>query len=615
MIILYLLVWALVLSVASVIAVYCTNTYIQPTMSMLVTDLTSQDVLPMLCLIYTCMTLIVLLPKLLRVLDDKLVNIVYSLAHQKLCIYVVAFVQTLGLSLTLTILLTVYYLVVISLTHMPNTIDWSNLLAMYNQAYIWDDFAYWSNVQPNGVELSILNKCSPVLYTGVSQNSDSDSQSFIPWYPTLSLSNGVKGLNRMYDSLSDNCTLKSYLTEHCAFLLNELTGYTDIPTAALEPVSLKTSPHTVKLGPTMSKAQFNSLNSVAGVYIFFDPDTNSVSQCGSSINLQSRLYNHYTLTKEHHKDFYQYAFTKAGGLNAYWWNPIWTTPNWEKDYMLKYSDASQEDALILRSFLQQYIRSVEQAISSYCKPTFWKGTDINTWHVNWQPGNILTKGNDGFATLWQTRTEEIYSQDSIKQAAYMLDISMRSVERAANCVPPYWIDTPNYGEVSITIPNKPMKGPYNATYDKEYNTLVDVNTLQTNKYYLYSPDMIQLDVGPFDNITEVNKAIGVNEDRQNLRWVNKMHLIKGSIYSAGVYVVCNRVSRMTPVTVTVDGVCYEFDSMSKASVFVYGSKRGMDKIIQRYIIHGKPYIYKDKTYIIEYVNLTDLLRYKEKYGL
>lgn len=370
----------------------------------------------------------------------------------------------------------------------------------------------------------------------------------------------------MYNYLPKDSVLKSYITKHCVFLLNELTGYTDIPTSSVEMVNLKASLNTVKLPFTALNNDFNSFKHVAGVYLFFDPDTNQISQCGSSINLQSRMINHYTLTKEHHKDFYQYAFNKTGGLNAYWWNPIWTTLNWEKDYVLQHGSATPEESLILRCFLQQYIRSVEQAVSSYCQPTFWKGTNINTWHVNWQPGDAVA-GNDGFTTHWQTRSNESYTQSSIKQAADALGISMRLAERAANCVPPYWIDTPNYGEVCITIPDKPVKGPFNATYDKAYNTMVDISTLPAHKYFLYSPEMVQLQVGPFDSIAEVNKAIGTNEDRQNFRWVNKRHMIKGTVYAAGVYVVCNRVSRMT-LTVTVDNVCHEFDSISQASVFL-----------------------------------------------
>lgn len=41
----------------------------------------------------------------------------------------------------------------------------------------------------------------------------------------------------------------------------------------------------------------------------------------------------------------------------------------------------------------------------------------------------------------------------------------------------------------------------------------------------------------------------------------------------------------------------------------------MEKIIKNYIIVGKPYVYKGKTYHIEYVNLADLLHYKEKYDV
>lgn len=137
--VLYLLIWALVLSLASGTAVYCINT-IQPTMGVLTTGLTNLDVLPMLCLIYTCTTLIVLfVPKQLSALDDKLISIADAVTHNKLYMYMLAFFsrQTLGLSLSFAVLLTVYYLM-ISLYTITTNVDWSYLFATYNLAFVWD---------------------------------------------------------------------------------------------------------------------------------------------------------------------------------------------------------------------------------------------------------------------------------------------------------------------------------------------------------------------------------------------------------------------------------------------------------------------------------------------
>lgn len=44
------------------------------------------------------------------------------------------------------------------------------------------------------------------------------------------------------------------------------------------------------------------------------------------------------------------------------------------------NDMNTEEEYILTSFMQQEVRSLEQAYSTYVKPTNYKGIHVNIWH-------------------------------------------------------------------------------------------------------------------------------------------------------------------------------------------------------------------------------------------
>lgn len=171
-----------------------------------------------------------------------------------------------------------------------------------------------------------------------------------------------------------------------------------------------------------------------------------------------------------------------------------------------------------------------------------------------------------------------------------------------------------------------MKEVFDASYKKDAFVVPGLTNLKPNKYYLYNADLDKLDIGPFTNIREVNETIGINADRQNLRWVNMAHLITAPLLGGGVYIVCNKVDADGLSTTKIDrsmkvqvqnhttGETIIFSSMSKASIHIYGAKRGMEKIIRGYVITGKVYTYHGTQYTISYVNPTHLLAAKVKYG-
>ncbi len=134
----------------------------------------------------------------------------------------------------------------------------------------------------------------------------------MPWAPTQSLQKGIDGLIRMYQHLPDG-TIKSFIDEHCQFLLSPLEGSTPILKESLLIDNLNTDPNTVVLGNTLSKSYTNALKGKSGVYVFFETHETGPSQYGSCIDFNSRLELHYHDCRgSQPKPFYEYARSNGG---------------------------------------------------------------------------------------------------------------------------------------------------------------------------------------------------------------------------------------------------------------------------------------------------------------
>ena len=309
----------------------------------------------------------------------------------------------------------------------------------------------------------------------------------MPWYNTQALAKGIEALNRMYNSLEHDSPLKMFLNQHCSHLLKLLEGDTGISVNYADPKYLASLPQSLDLDTSYNPQQFHSLPSVVAVYTFFLDDANPVTQCGSSIRVPGRMFNHYLDSTK------RVFIFKDVTISEYKWIAIKHTQNYVALYNMV-NDMNAEEEYILTSFMQQEVRSLEQAYSTYAKPTNYKGIHVNTWHNSWTPG---TQGTANLAkrVTWLDEQGTSFSRSSIKAAATELGYDPKQVKNVAKLG--NMLDTDKYGKVTVLIEGvDKVNVPMDKRYGTSVNTIVDTSDLLPKHYYLYDVDMNQLLLGP-----------------------------------------------------------------------------------------------------------------------
>lgn len=478
------------------------------------------------------------------------------------------------------------------------------------------------------VLVHILNTRYFFLPTALAQELDQpmdglNAEKWVQFKETRALNKGILGLNNMYNWLPEESDLKLYLNSNATFLLNPLTGNTPIMTSALDITTITSHPFTVNLdsGFSLKYTHHSDLLGSAGVYVFVDKSSGQISQCGSCINWTSRLALHYQDAKKSSKAFY--SPYPSVGLEAYLWHPICITVNFVTDYLsannLLASALSREDTYILRSFTQQYIRSIEQALSSHCLPTYWGGVDINTWHNKWVPGYSVNA--EGEFTVWIDQNGKSDSATSMRNARPELGISHFTISRVANCIPTYWCNTPKWGKVSILIESRPEQPlpKIQRLLKAKPDTDFDYSCLPYNKVFLVDETLNVTPYGPYDTVADANEEMGFDRKYKSRRYLNKLHLINSPALNEKFYLVSNksRTAYYTPVTLVevhengddMGAEPIKFNAIAAAERFLF-AKSGLRTyklvfaaIVGQSIITSLPDSSgKGKTYIVNRVN-------------
>lgn len=297
---------------------------------------------------------------------------------------------------------------------------------------------------------------------------------FIPWHNTHSLSKGISALNRMYDSLPQNSALKLFLNSHCLHLLSPLKGHTGIPVSYAYNIVLNELPEVVNLGKKFNPTKFVSLSSNVGVYVLFFVQDKGPTQCGSSIAFHNRVRTYYYQAAKEHSLF------SIRPIHEFKWVPVKYNNNYVNMFNVD-NPMSPEQELILTSFTQQEIRSLEQAYSTFVVPSNYKFINVSTWHNNWHEGDT---GHTYTAKriYWITENGTVHTRNSIDAGVLELGFSHKHVRNVAN-LKNGTLDTAKYGKVTVHIDGF-IKG---LTYDKRYgtpiNTFVETSGLKPNDFY------------------------------------------------------------------------------------------------------------------------------------
>lgn len=414
----------------------------------------------------------------------------------------------------------------------------------------------------------------------------------MPWHNTQSLAKGIEGLNRMYNSLLPNNPLKLFLDKHCLHLLKPLQGDTGIPIEYKDPKVLLTLQDTVSLSPQYNPQDFEGLPKVC-TYAFFLEGEEKVTQCGSTIRVVNRMQTHYAQANK------QGFIFNVNPIDMYKFVPIKSANNYV-DMFSTDNQMTAEDEYILTSFMQQEIRSLEQAYTTYAEPTNYKGMPVNTWHNNWVEGTS-NFNNSSKRVTWITTDGEVHSRNSIDSAAAMLNCDRKTLHHHAKQIGTL-LDSSKYGKVSIAIEGvvKSSK-PVDKRYDTPINTFINYDLLVGNKYYLFDPDMNLLSQGPYNTANELSEALPCAYGAVNL-WCNYLHLIKSVNLGTSVYIVKRTVDLKMAAVIhcLTDNTVTEFGSMKSALNYIQKGLTTSEHVLSC-IVNNKPFTNKEGfSYLIKY---------------
>jgi hypothetical protein len=351
----------------------------------------------------------------------------------------------------------------------------------------------------------------------------------IPWAPGKTLDKGIEALNRMFNTVPKGSVYHEYLVKHCAHLLKPLKGYTSVLKSAVTVPNLLKNAATVDLGQWYKRSYTDALKGQSGVYLFF---RSQVDKVGSCTNFDSRLSQHYYAAKTDKSPIY------AVPVSNYHWTPIYLMKDYKYDFVNTYGEVSDPMEKILNSFTQQQVRSVEQALSFYIKPTFFNGAPINIDHNSWLPGDMKGKHTLEITTA----SGLVLLFDNMVQAAKAMNMN-QSTLRTAHAQKHSTI-SPRYGKVFIkSTPNVvDLNTIFAPPVKLVANDQFDINSLTTNGVYLLDCNMQLSSHGPFKNVTALKEQLGVSKFVPASRYVNTLKAIMAPTIGESFYLVQNKAA-------------------------------------------------------------------------
>lgn len=172
----------------------------------------------------------------------------------------------------------------------------------------------------------------------------------------------------MYDSLSNDSELKTFLKTYYPHLLEPLPNNTNLIAQKIESLILNQN-NKYKVKSEKNSAHPINYRNLSGVYLFVCNSTKAF-YIGSALNFLKRFQQHLNKNVElnNHK-FYSHVHNNGGWTNFLWF-PIYSQPNLIIQFTNLYPNVTinSKIELILSSFTLYQIRIIEQALISYYHP-------------------------------------------------------------------------------------------------------------------------------------------------------------------------------------------------------------------------------------------------------
>jgi hypothetical protein len=357
---------------------------------------------------------------------------------------------------------------------------------------------------------------------------------------------------------------------------------TSIPVGFSHIPVLNEQPNTIKLEPNFNPRQFDNLEGKVGVYVFYLPGAEQVTQCGSTVRFTNRILNHY-------RDAAKGEFIfKINSIQDYNWTPVALGIDYVELFNSNHVMTPEQEA-ILTAFTEQEVRSLEQAYTTYAKPTNYKNIHIFTSHNNWKIGDTHRQ-TDAKRMTWVTEDGTTYTRASISAGLYELGFSFAYIKKVARSDSPY-VNTLKYGLVKLTIDNLSSSDTAaDVRYGTPVNTKVDKTNLVEDQYYLYSTDMVQLPYGPYKTVAETNLAMGLASNYSGtFLWADYLHTVSATKLGIEVYIVKGVSTTKIPVLAQSlsTGETVEYKSITSALKVVSPKNRGGYSVLKA-MVTGKP---------------------------
>jgi hypothetical protein len=429
---------------------------------------------------------------------------------------------------------------------------------------------------------------------------DSKSDLYVAWDLTEHLLAGHAVCVVMHEESSGR--LRAFLDLECVVLLAGASGTTSVLKDSLTPAALKDNPLTRRLGNTFTVDAVQAYgNLTAGVYLFHDGVV--VYQCGSCIGWVSRFKTHFQEAKSKPKALYADACKSPfGGLSRYDLTGVYVQPNWETLFWEQYPDATSPELKVLRSYTQQAIRMVEQAVATYTLPVYFQPKlGITVSHLQWYPGQGLSPV-DGYPVLFVTETGMVHDSDSFQQAIETLGISNQVTLRANANVADHWVHSPRFGKVMISIPSLPDQPYPYSEYRPASNDQVSLDGLTPGLVYVFSLANERLPYGPYGSVTQADRELGA-VNRTHTTRLNVMHPVAVRVQEEPVlYVKVLDLGASQPMSIVdlQDGTVVSYSSASEVAVQLGFKRNQPRRVLEDCVYPSKPFADR---YLVQYDHL------------
>lgn len=135
--------------------------------------------------------------------------------------------------------------------------------------------------------------------------------------------------------------------------------------------------------------------------------------------------------------------------------------------------------------------------------------------------------------------------------------------------------------------------------------------------------MVQLNIGPFDNLKEFNSSLGVSPRSQYWKYANRDHLIYAPALGYSVYLVKRMhdkfVSGFTVINLT-EGTTFTFKDVLSMTKHVFGRSYDLRRVFFKYILTGRICKVKvgpnqpDQEFIIRFTEPADFALAQKRFG-